>query len=234
MIIHQTASIVAVATRNSDNPKTGNMVQIWILDARMHPAESRATGADSQNQCEGCPLASNNGCYVGINPLGAIWRKLQRGGYETLEMGSPEWDAFFRGSDVRFGAYGNPSALPLEMVADIVRLARRHTGYFHDWALMAPVLAKSYGRFFMASAEPSTREFAENLGLRTFTVSASRPEGSIECLSDTKGLTCSECGLCDGTARSRSRSKPLPSVWIRPHGYQATKADRATATLATA
>lgn len=223
-IIHQTSSIVAIATVGSANAKTGPMIQIWLLDARMHPVESRRSGADATNQCEGCPLASGNGCYVSPNPLGAIWRALQRGAYTPLDMGTPDWERFWRGADVRFGAYGNPSNLPLLMIEDIVRLARRHTGYFHDWQVLGPIAAKQYGRFFMASTSPANDEFARNLGLRTFCVGETKPSGSIECLADARGLQCADCGLCDGTERSRSRSRPLPSVWIRPHGYQVAKA----------
>lgn len=223
MIIHETQDIVAIATRNSTNRKTGRSVQIWLLDATMHPVESRRSGHDADNQCNGCPFASNNGCYVNANPLGAIWRAYQRGSYEYLQMGTREWYDFFSVPFVRFGAYGNPSHLPLEMVYDISRLATRITGYFHDWNSMPAGLAKSYGKFFMASCEPENVEYARNLGLRTFTISNERIGNDIECLADSKGLTCAECGLCDGNRRRNS----LPSVWINPHGYQKKKAEAA-------
>ena len=171
MIIHETQDIVAIATRNSTNRKTGKSVQIWILDATMHPVESRRSGHDADNQCNGCPFSSNNGCYVNANPLGAIWRAYQRGSYEYLQMGTREWHYFFSVPFVRFGAYGNPSHLPVEMIDSISRLAKRITGYFHDWHEMPAPLAKAYGRYFMASCEPTNVEYAKNLGLRTFTIS---------------------------------------------------------------
>ena len=222
-IIHQTSDIIAIATRNSSNRKTGKSVQIWIMDARMHPSESRNTGADADNQCNGCEFASRNGCYVNDNPLGAIWRAYQRGSYEFLHMGTREWYDFFSVPYVRFGAYGNPSHLPLEMIYDISKLAKRITGYFHDWHQMPATLAKAYGRYFMASTNEKNVEYAKNLGLRTFTVSDSAIVNDIECLADAKGLTCSECGLCDGN----NRRSNLPSVWINPHGYQVRKAKEA-------
>jgi hypothetical protein len=157
----------------------------------------------------------------------AIWRAFKAGSYSHLEMGSPEWNSFFDGASVRLGAYGNPSMLPLAMLQDITDRASMHTGYFHDWNIMPVDLAKSYGRFLMASCEPSNVAFAQNLGLRTFTVVSEAPSDrslGIECLADAKGLQCAECGLCDGTARSAKRSKSLPSVWIKAHGYQASKA----------
>ena len=228
-LIHQTESVVVIATANSTNRKTGESVQLWILDATMHPVESRRTGHDAENQCTGCPLASGNGCYVNTNPLGAIWRKFQRGGYPPLLMGSPEWNKFFSVDFVRFGAYGTPSLIPLDMVKDIASKAKKITGYFHDWHLLPVETAKAYGQYFMASCEPDNYGKAQSLGLRTFTVvSDALPSAGIECLAESKGMTCKQCGLCDGNRRSASRSKPLPHIFIKAHGYQLAKAKAMT------
>lgn len=226
-IIHESRDLVAIATTDTDNAKTGNMIQVWIMSKLVHPVESRRTGHDSTLQCQGCPYASNQGCYVSPLALMAIWRAYKSGSYSYLQLGSPEWNAFFDGASVRLGAYGNPSMLPLAMLDDITSRASMHTGYFHDWNIMPVELAKSYGRFLMASCEPSNVSYAQNLGLRTFTVVSETPSDrsvGIECLADSKGLQCADCGLCDGTARSAKRSKSLPSVWIKAHGYQVKKA----------
>jgi len=226
-IIHETSTLFAIATVDSDNSKTGPMTQIWIMSKLVHPVESRHTGHDATLQCQGCPHASNQGCYVSPLALMAIYRAYKAGSYEHLHLGSPEWPALFTGASVRFGAYGNPSMLPLYLVSDIVDRAYSHTGYMHDWNLMPVDLAKAYGRFFMASTEPSNVQFAQNLGLRTFTVVPEAPSDrslGIECLADKSGLQCIDCGLCDGNSRSLNRSLPLPSVWIKAHGYQTSKA----------
>ncbi len=143
-------------------------------------------------------------------------------------FGSDKWISFFKDAEfVRFGAYGNPSCLPLAMIADIANRSIRSTGYFHDWHKMPVSLAKAYGKYLMASCNKTNKTFAENLGLRTFTVIPDTEKtlnGAIECLADSKGLTCRECGLCDGTKRSSTRGKALPSVFIRAHGYQTKKA----------
>jgi hypothetical protein len=222
-------NVVAIATTGSSNAKTGPMIQIWLIDRNLHPVESIRTGKDASLQCSGCPFASGSGCYVSPLPLMAIWRKFQRNEYPTLSFFSPEWEAFWKGKAVRFGAYGNPSLLPLPVVESIAKLAMRHTGYFHNWRELSPEEAKAYGRFFMASCEPWNVQKAYNLGLRTFTVipeGEQLPEGyGIECLADSKGLTCTECGLCDGTQRSERRTKALPSIWIEAHGFKTKKAN---------
>jgi hypothetical protein len=219
---------VAIATTGTSNSKTGDMIQIWILDRNLHPVESIRSGKDASLQCAGCPLASGSGCYVSPLPLMAIWRKFTRNEYPHLNMFSSEWESFWKGKSVRFGAYGNPSLLPLPVVESIAKLAKRHTGYFHNWKELSAQEAQAYGRFFMASAEPWNVAQAQALGLRTFSVlpaGSPPPAGSIECLADSKNLTCAECGLCDGTERSNRRSGPLPSVWIKAHGFKTKKAN---------
>ena len=40
------APIVGIATLESKNGKTGNMIQTWILRTDTHPLEARRTGRD--------------------------------------------------------------------------------------------------------------------------------------------------------------------------------------------
>ena len=226
MIIHETKNIVAIATKNGKNRKVGEGIQIWILDAKLHPMQSKQTGRDAKNQCKGCPFASGQGCYVFPMPLVQIHKTWKAGGYGKINPGTREWNEFFNVNFVRFGAYGNPSLLPLKMVEDIAGRAKKMAGYFHDWHLMKPEKARAYGKFFMASCEPSNREKAVELGLRTFTAT-NEPlpkEVAIECIADVtnKKVQCSDCGLCDGNRRSG-----MPHIWIKTHGYQLKKAQAA-------
>ena len=230
-IIHEDADVFIVASSKSSNVKTGDMIQIWILDNTRHPVESRRDKHDALNQCKGCVLASGNGCYVNANPLSAIYRKHKSDNpYPQLVAGSLEFRRFFSGKKVRFGAYGNPSMIPLPLTQSIANLASKWTGYFHDWHMMSPDDARAYGKYFMASCVSTNYQDAQALGLRTFTTVASVPDDQqtgMECLADSHGMQCAECGLCDGTNR---RGGKLPNVWIKVHGYQTKKASVATAT----
>lgn len=231
MIIWQNETMFAVVTTDSNNRKTSNMAQIWIMSKKYAPKALRLTvdgdSPDRHSTCEGCILAGSNGCYVTNQPLASIFKKWQKGGYGVLQDEFVE--EFFRGKAVRFGAFGNPSVLPIDLVARIVSVASKHTGYFHNWHLMKPETAKQYGAFFMASCEPSNRAKAAKLGLRTFTTytkgSAEKrayEDGTREivCPNVTSNISCKECGLCDGT----SRATWLPSIAIEVHGYQTKKA----------
>jgi hypothetical protein len=67
----------------------------------------------------------------------------------------------------------------------------------------------------MVSADtPKQALAAQKRGARTFRVkTADAPflQGEIECLADSKGMTCADCGLCNG-------SSGAPSVAITVHG----------------
>jgi len=225
MVIFENKDLFVVATghdRPSANRKTGPMVQLWILSQDMDPVKSVKTGHDAKTICAGCPFASGNGCYVNVgqSPL-SIWRAYKRGSYGKLLP--KDYGQFFKGKTVRFGAYGNPSLIPLAIVKAVASASNGWTGYFHNWKEMKPAMARAYGQYFMVSTETEeSRCKADSAGLRYFHVSPNKPSDAIECLSDAKGITCEKCKLCAGLSKSR-----LPSVWINPHGSKKTKAEMA-------
>ena len=219
---------VAIATLETDNPKTGDMVQLWFLLRDTHPVEAVKTGLDFETICRECPFASGRGCYVnsGQAPL-SVWKAFHRGRYPFLSPA--DYGRVFASRRVRFGAYGNPTLLPLPLVDRIARVSDGWTGYFHDWRTNPR--AAEYGRYFMASTETADSfRAAVAAGFRTFHVSPERPEGTVECLSDAKGMTCAECRLCNGRFGSAGQAfRPVserqrPSIWINPHGSRSAKA----------
>ena len=219
---------VAIATLETDNPKTGDMVQVWFLLRDVHPVEAVKSGLDFETICRECPFASGKGCYVNVGqaPL-AVWKAFHRGRYPFLAPG--DYGRVFASRRVRFGAYGNPTLLPLPLVDRIARVSDGWTGYFHDWRTNPQ--AAEYGRYFMASTETADSfKAAVAAGFRTFHVSPERPEGTGECLSDAKGMTCSECRLCNGRFGSAGQpfrpvsERQRPSIWINPHGSRSAAA----------
>lgn len=214
---------VAIATLQSSNRKTGGMVQIWFLLKDVNPVEAVRTGLDASTICRSCPFSSGNGCYVNVGqaPL-AIWRAYHRGLYPTVEP--HHYQQLFRWRKVRFGAYGNPTLLPLAKVRAIAKASRGWTGYFHDWN--DHPLAKYYAEYFMASTETkSSLKLAQSLGFRTFHASPEKPAGSVECLSDADGRTCEDCMLCQGGSKGQAKS-----IWIHPHGSRVARATAAATT----
>ena len=216
---------IVIATLETANRKTGNMIQIWFLLRDTHPVEAVQTGVDGWTICQGCAFSGGRGCYVNVGqaPL-SVWRAFHRGAYPFLAPG--DYAAVFESRRVRFGAYGNPTLLPVVLVDRIARLSAGWTGYFHNWREHPQ--AAEYGRYFMASTETqSSLRQAVAAGFRVFHVSPEKPEGAIECLSDARGVTCAECRLCNGKFNSAGApfrvqsERQRPNIWINPHGAKA-------------
>ena len=220
------APIVAVATYHSDNVKTGDMVQTWILREDMHPLEAVAQDADV-SICGGCPLRGSTvdgkrvgrACYVNIAKAPAtVWRKLSAGGYpdaDPVTLGER-----LKGRAVRLGAYGDPGLVPYHVWEALVAHAARWTGYTHQWR----TISSAYAGLLMASADSvADRRKARKLGYRSFHV---LPEGAdlagmsgvMEC-ANTRArnpLQCIDCGACAGTRQGAARN--AVDVVIVAHG----------------
>lgn len=210
-VIYETAFIVVIATgfkRKSANIKTGAMIQVWFLNRHLHPVVAQQLGKDKV-VCGNCPLrpANNGQCYVETGKApSAVYRAYKRGSYPRL----PSTDVFL-GHAVRFGAYGDPSKLPLPLLADIASKASRWTGYTHQWR--NPLL-KGYAAYLMASVDGSDEQIeATSAGWRTFRVA---PKGSnwkfrdeISCPASKEAgekVTCVQCGLCAGQAKHGAKN----------------------------
>lgn len=220
-ILHEDSQRVIIATgfnKPSDNRKTGDMIQIWILVKAEDPVTAIRTGLD-RLICGNCRHRGHeeNGrhgvertCYVnqGQAPL-QIYNSWQAGNYAPLR--SLEG---FTGRKVRFGAYGDAVHIPLPLALAIAGVSSGHTGYTHQWR--KPSL-QPWKTILMASVE-SVAELviARSLGWSTFRVGSEASVGESLCASDRDGTPCSVCLLCAGARGG------LESVHIPPHGKGAT------------
>jgi hypothetical protein len=198
------APIVVIATLETSNAKTGAMVQTWILRSDIEPHLAIKTGEDS-SVCGNCPQRhySKGSCYVMTHqaPL-SVYRSYKRGLYPTYS--SAEHSSIMAGRALRLGAYGDPAAVPFEVFAPLVELSSVHTGYTHQIAHKA--FDKRYLSVCQVSADtPKQALKYQALGAKTFRVALpddSLYDNEIECLADSKGLQCIDCGLCDGQSKN--------------------------------
>lgn len=213
--------IVAIATglkSPSSNIKTGPMVQTWILSAEETPVEAAKSGKDAA-VCGNCPLRPLNlgTCYVTLfqGPR-SIWATWKRGGYPPFDVHA------FAGKPVRFGAYGDPAAVPFEIWDAIGFQASMTTGYTHQWRTCDPL----HKHYCMASVEDEAGALeARDRGWRTFRVTKSPGDKSLSkevvCpASEEAGhkIQCIQCGACDGTASNRKSH-----IVIKAHGSRTKK-----------
>ena len=218
-ILHEDSVRVIIATgfsTPSDNRKTGDMIQIWILVKSVDPVEAISTGLD-RIICGNCRHRGHeeNGrfgversCYVnpGQAPL-QIWKSWKAGNYAPLR--SLE---LFTGRKVRFGAYGDPTWIPLPLALAIAGVSSGHTGYTHQWR--KPSL-QGWKQILMASVDTTAELLiARAMGWSTFRVSPGMDHHSMEtlCASERNGTPCSICLGCPGSRNG------IQSVWIPAHG----------------
>lgn len=213
--------IVVVTGLNgpSRNPKTGPMLQTWILRRDVHPAVALDTGADKSicGDCDLRPKDGNRVCYVNIMGPSAVWRAFHDGKYDFVTP--EEAGDICAGHKIRLGAYGDPAMVPADVWRSLIRKASGTTGYTHQWRTMDPALLD----FCMASCD-NTEDIrdAQAKGWRTFRCITSdqtlEPDEIICPASPEAGklTTCDRCGLCSGAMADRS--KPIPNIAITVHG----------------
>lgn len=207
--------IVVLATWFSDNSKTGDMIQISILVRDVSPVIANKTGCD-RAVCGDCPHRINGTCYVAIfHGPRAAWDAYQRGRYAYFDGDY----SIFDGRKVRFGMYGDPALIPLDIVQGIVNNCAGHTGYTHQWANIAP----EYMSFFQASCDSvADLDIAERNGWGAFVVlpvgmdKSELPYKTTRCpVSINPKIQCVDCGMCDGKMGFSHR------IVIEAHGKKA-------------
>lgn len=212
------APIVCIATMDSRNQKTGNMIQTWILRSDMHPVEAVQTMQDA-SICGSCShrgvYSEERGrmvdrtCYVQVaNAPSQVYLAFQRGVYGDVRFKADRlaFEQECQGRTLRLGAYGDPGALPLAIVqylAEMPGLLGR-TGYTHQWRVR-PSLAQ----YCMASVDTMDEYLEASVaGWRTFRGKAlSMPiaEREIVCPASAEAgqrTACERCLLCSGTQKS--------------------------------
>jgi len=206
-----------IATLKTTNRKTGPMVQTWILRTDRSPLDAIRSGADSAI-CGDCPHRGSGDsprtCYVDVAkaPL-SIYRAFHRGRYPRLP--SIHWPATFGDRLVRLGAYGDPAAVPTDVLRALTRVSKGWTGYTHQWRSRP-----SLRHLCMASVDSEAeRDEAHRKGWRTFRVAPIGEklvtDAEVPCPSDR--VSCSACRLCRGA------STTARSIAITAHGINGSK-----------
>jgi hypothetical protein len=224
-VLDQSIDIVAIATMQSNNQKTGDMVQTWIMRSDMHPHEALKSGEDSP-VCGDCPLRSGQGCYVNVAQApAAVWKSYKRGLYPKLPSNLKR---IMRAREIRLGAYGDPVAVPYDVWDSIVQVVPEWTGYTHQWR----TCDQRFNNLLMASTHSiQENAVAHSMGWRTFRAKLEGEDlapNEFYCPSD-RGIECRECLACDGTHLGTRRST-FKSVAIDVHG-SSPKLKRAIITL---
>jgi hypothetical protein len=196
--------IVAIATIKSNNVKTGNMIQTWIIRSDISPVDA-STQLKDDAICGNCPHRQNTGgaCYVNIAQApSSVYKAYKKGSYKPFDESAHK--ELFYGRMIRLGSYGDPAAVPVQVWDNILQYSIGHTGYTHQ--INHKNFQKGILNICQVSADtPKQALKLQKQGLKTFRVALPDDgllEDEIECLSDSKGLSCMACGLCDGSKQN--------------------------------
>jgi hypothetical protein len=212
--------IVVIATgfaKASHNEKTGDLIQVWIMSKDSNPIDSLYKGSDDSvcGDCKHRPKTDSNPdgwgtCYVNVGqgPY-AVYKAYKNNKYPVL----PNVE-LFKDKYVRFGTYGDPAAIPIELIRSIVGICSHHTAYTHQWKNCDKELLN----YCMASVDtPKEYKLAQSLGWRTFRVrldseELDKNERVCPASSERKLVTCEQCMACHGGGNSKA------SIAIIAHG----------------
>ena len=210
--------IVVVATMSTNNAKTGDMVQTWILRSDIEPHKALQTGDDS-SVCGNCihRPAKQGSCYVTVfqAPL-TVYRAYHRGAYS---YDTAEFKTRLATRKLRIGAYGDGAAAPATMWLEYTQVAMGHTGYTHQIDHAGFDKRMLDVAMVSADTEAQARKLQAQ-GIRYFRtiregIDAPLERREVECLSDSMGRSCADCLLCDGGTKGQS-------VYINIHGAKAS------------
>jgi hypothetical protein len=229
-------NIAAIVTFEMANIKTGEMVQVWIIDQELNPLEALQNNVN-ESTCGKCRLQGeaykytftrgprkgktitkieNRVCYVnrGQAPM-SIWKAYKRGKYVNYDKHLHR--SFFKGRKIRWGADGDPAALPIPLMRSINKLCAGHTGYSHQLFWIDKRRAEKLATFLMCSCHtPAQHAEARRRGWRSFVAVADGqklPADCIACPNMSKAKTqCIDCTLCRGGQNGKARD-----VYILSH-----------------
>lgn len=206
--------VIAIATglvAKSENEKTGAMVQTWILRRDIAPHHAAKSGKDV-SVCGDCPLRPAKGgasdCYVRTYQApNQVWKSYHAGRYAVpgVDFAARLLPELFRGAKIRFGAYGDPYAIPVRRWGAMAKHAGGWTGYTHQWRRLRQGAALS--KLCMASADTADDVATANArGWRTFRVKKSNAPilatefGCPAAKENGQRTNCADCGLCAGSS----------------------------------
>lgn len=192
--------------KDSDNAKTGAMVQVAILPIHQKPSDNYRQGSPSV--CGDCKY-NGGGCYVNWSNLTSHWNATRS--QTPIDMALSQ--ELVKGLEVRVGSAGDPAAVPVWVWQQLIEHAHSFTGYTHQWRTTH---GQQYKCLCMASVDSTEeRQQAIQLGWNTFLVYDDvEPTEGIRCLAssdktDKDGLPyqCITCMACNGKGKKHINEK---------------------------
>ena len=201
--------VVALFTglqNNSQNPKLGSMVTVYILvDNGKTPQQNASSGAD-KSICGDCALR-NNVCYVvKIHGPGAVYRGYLNGKSPVVSESELIALLIDRNYPIRWGEYGDIAALPFSFIDNVMKSTKlEHTSYTHQWD--HENFSTDHFQYSMGSIDHvktlSLLQALHGDDVRYYRMDKEGEllAGEIRCPNGTTKVQCRDCLLCQGTTK---------------------------------
>jgi len=223
--------ILGIALTSTTNSKTGDLIQTYIIKSDLHPQDAINDGSDDTicGKCIHRKTGNKTGkrtCYVFPPAIGQVFKSFIAEKYTDI---SEENQHTFRGRKIRFGAYGDPAAIPAKTWKKLLAISGKpHTSYSHQWD-REDFDIEAWRNITMASVETLAQKAkANSMGLNTFRVGTDEDKvqrDEMICPASKelgKQLQCEDCMVCSGGKKN---------VFILAHGTKGT-AEKYKANLA--
>jgi len=198
--------IVAIITgvkRHSDNIKTGDLLQTWILPQSPFPTQARKDGTIS-SVCGNCKYQKFKMCYVNTKcGVGGVFKCWKSKGYPVLNKKNIK---LLHRHNLRIGSFGDPTSIPMKSWQPVLSACKSSVGYTHQWS----TCDQRFKNICMASVDNRKEYFqAKQKGWRTFRV---RLPGEVVlksemiCPASNHKTTCEKCLSCCGLKQAKRKS----------------------------
>lgn len=212
--------ITKAARPAAANSKTGHMWQVYVLpDNGQRVTDSIKDGSD-RAVCGDCQHRKTDGgdgdCYTygmvvtAANGMARVDDNGRSGLITAEEIVASELP-------VRFGAYGDPAAVPYDVMAPLAA-GGRWTAYTHQWGRCD----QRWRDIAMASCDSvADMDIATAMGWRCYTVvpvGTGRVSGAVPCPSPR--IACADCLKCSGVGAGRRGNVSIEAHGARKRAFR--------------
>tara|TARA_R110000796_G_scaffold181220_1_gene297733 strand:- start:1817 stop:2515 length:699 start_codon:yes stop_codon:yes gene_type:complete len=177
----------------------------WVLASTSKGFGTKKFFSLDSSNCLDCPFSGNQGkggCYThkGMQYLGflSMLRSIKASDLTPLDDSKRiSIVGMCIRTYIRFGTYGEPSLIPIDLIERMTNVGSNWTGYTHQWE---KGWAQEYRDYFMASRHDAD----EAIGWRSFQAidnDQHQHSNAVGCPASKEGgykSNCATCGLCSG------------------------------------